>query len=116
MLTIALEGLKFYAYHGLYREEQIIGNHFVLDIQVSIPEPEDPESLSESVNYEVLHNIASRIMQTPQPLLEKVVHDITIQIKSAFPAVRHSRVMLKKQAPPLGGDVACSVVTLEKEY
>ena len=54
MLTIALEGLQFYAYHGLYPEEQIIGNHFILDIRVSIPEPEDPGSLNESVNYEVL--------------------------------------------------------------
>ncbi|GEP96798.1 dihydroneopterin aldolase [Chitinophaga cymbidii] len=116
MLTIALEGLQFYAYHGLYQEEQIIGNHFVLDIRVSIPEPEDPESLSESVNYEVLHAIARQVMQTPQPLLEKVVHDISVQIKSAFPAVRRSSVTLKKQAPPLGGDVACSVVSLEKEY
>lgn len=116
MLTIALEGLKFYAYHGLYREEQVIGNHFIMDIQVSIPEPEDPGSLSESVNYEVLHTIARRIMQTPQPLLEKVVHDISSEIKSAFPAVRHSKVTLKKQAPPLGGDVACSVVALERTY
>lgn len=116
MLTIALEGLQFYAYHGLYREEQIIGNHFVLDIRVSIHEPEDPESLSESVNYEVLHTIARQVMQTPQPLLEKVVHDISVQIKSAFPAVRRSSVTLKKQAPPLGGDVACTVVSLEKEY
>lgn len=116
MLTIALEGLQCYAYHGLYPEEQIIGNHFTLDIQVSIPEPEDPADLDESVNYEMLYTIARRIMQTPQPLLETVVHDITTAIKTAFPAIHHSRVSLKKQAPPLGGDVARSVVILEKSY
>ncbi len=116
MLSIALEGLKFYAYHGLYPEEQVIGNYFLLDIEVSIPEPQHPSSLPESVNYEVLHAIARRIMATPQPLLEQVVHDISVTIKSTFPAVSRSKVVLKKQAPPFGGDLAFSAVTLEKQY
>ncbi len=116
MLHIALEGVKFYAYHGFYKEEQVIGNHFVLDIKVSIPEPEHPSQLSESVNYEGLYAIAEKVMQTPQALLEQVVHDITAAIKQQYPGVQASAVALRKQSPPFGGDVAFSAVTLEKQY
>ncbi|RPD41605.1 dihydroneopterin aldolase [Chitinophaga barathri] len=116
MLTIALESIKFFAYHGLYKEEQVLGNHFILDVQVSIPEPEHPSMLSESVNYEELYSIARRVMEVPQPLLEQVVHDITAAIRAKYPYVTHSKVTLRKQAPPFGGDLAFSVVSLEKQY
>jgi dihydroneopterin aldolase len=116
MLHIALEGIKFYAYHGFYQEEQVIGNHFLLDVKVSIPEPEHPSSLAESVNYEGLYAIAQRVMEVPQALLEQVVHDITVAIKTQYPGVQSSVVALRKQSPPFGGDVAFSAVTLEKQY
>ncbi|MBO9151439.1 dihydroneopterin aldolase [Chitinophaga sp. GCM10012297] len=116
MLTIALESARFFAFHGLYQEEQVLGNHFILDVQVSIPEPEHPSMLSESVNYEELYNIACGVMKVPQPLLEQVVHDITAAIRERYPAVAHSKVTLRKQAPPFGGDLAYSVVSLEKHY
>lgn len=116
MLTIALEGIKFYAYHGFYPEEQVTGNHFIMDVRVCLPEPEHPSSLAESVNYEGLYAIAEKIMQSPQPLLEQVVHDITVAIKQRFPGIRSSMVALRKQSPPFGGDVACSLVSLEKQY
>ncbi|MCO6477363.1 MAG: dihydroneopterin aldolase [Phaeodactylibacter sp.] len=35
MATIALEGMRFFAYHGYYEEEQILGNEFVVDIFVN---------------------------------------------------------------------------------
>lgn len=116
MLTIALESVRFFAYHGLYKEEQVLGNHFILDVQVSIPEPEHPSMLVESVNYETLYNIACKVMEVPQPLLEQVVHDITAAIREKYPSVTHSKVTLRKQAPPFGGDLAYAVVSLDKQY
>ena len=35
MATIALEGMRFYAYHGYYEEERILGNEFILDVYVN---------------------------------------------------------------------------------
>lgn len=116
MLTIALERLKFYAHHGYYQEETIIGNYFILDISVKIAEPAHPSSLDGSVNYEVLYAIAAEVMKTPQLLLEQVVQDISASIKKRYPAILYTYVSLRKQAPPLGGDVAYSKVALEKQY
>ncbi len=32
MAQIALENMEFYAYHGCFSEEQIIGTHFIIDL------------------------------------------------------------------------------------
>ncbi len=39
MPTIALEGMRFYAYHGYYEEERILGNEFILDVYVNTETP-----------------------------------------------------------------------------
>jgi dihydroneopterin aldolase len=41
LLTIHLNNLLFHAYHGLYEEEQILGNNFEVNItihQLSVPQ------------------------------------------------------------------------------
>ncbi|WP_298708556.1 dihydroneopterin aldolase [Chitinophaga sp.] len=116
MLTIALESVRFFAHHGFYEEERIIGNHFLLDVLVQLPEPEHPSHLAESVNYEALFSISKEVMEVPQALLEQVVHDISEKVKARFPVIRYSKVTLRKQAPPFGGDLAWSCVALEKQY
>ncbi len=116
MLTIALESMRFFAYHGFYHEERILGNHFMLDVLVQLPEPEHPSQLAESVNYEGLYDISKQVMAVPQVLLEQVVHDISASIKEVFPVISYSKVTLRKQAPPFGGDLAWSCVALEKQY
>ena len=32
MGVIAIEGMQFYAYHGRYQEEQVVGNQFIVDV------------------------------------------------------------------------------------
>jgi dihydroneopterin aldolase len=116
MLTIGLEKVSFHAYHGLYPEETIIGNEFILDLSVRIPGAVPIDDLSETVNYQGLYEIAKEIMATPKPLLEEVVYAITDAIKQRYPAVMHSSVTLRKMNPPMGASIRNSLVSLEKDY
>jgi dihydroneopterin aldolase len=34
MALIALEGMKFYAFHGVYEAERVLGNDYVVDVTV----------------------------------------------------------------------------------
>ena len=34
MGIISLEGMDFFAYHGCFTEEQIIGTHFIVDLHL----------------------------------------------------------------------------------
>jgi dihydroneopterin aldolase len=116
MLTIALEQVHFHAFHGYYPEETILGNDFILDIQVRIPATTPVGDLSDTVNYQGLYTIAAAAMNIPRALLEEVVFDISQEIKQTYPAVQYSTVTLRKMNPPMGASIRNSMVSLEKQY
>lgn len=116
MLTIGLEEVHFHAFHGLYPEEAIIGNEFIVDVHVTIPGTHPVDSISETVNYQGLYNIVKKIMAIPQPLLEQVVYSMSDAIKHKYPEIQRSVVSLRKMNPPMGASVRNSVVSLEKNY
>ena len=116
MLTIGLEQARFHAFHGLYPEEGITGNEFIVDVYVTIPGTQQVDSLDETVNYQGLFSIVKTVMEVPRPLLEEVVYDISAAIKQQYPGVQKSVVTLRKMSPPMGADIRNSVVSLEKNY
>lgn len=126
MAIIALEGVQFFARHGYYEEEQVLGNTFVLDVIVSADtemaaetdelyeeleeeEIEEDEPAATTVNYEVLYFICQMEMKTPAKLLETVVDRIANRIEE-FDNVRGYLVRLRKLSPPLGGRVGSAWV------
>ncbi|NLR62155.1 dihydroneopterin aldolase [Chitinophaga polysaccharea] len=116
MLTIALEQASFYAYHGLYPEETILGNYFMLDVAVRIPGTVPVDDLSETVNYQGIYEIAQTVMAVPRPLLEEVVYELSAALKQRYPTIQHSIVTLRKMNPPMGASIRNSLVSLEKDY
>ena len=50
---IEIEGMKFYAYHGYFESERIIGNEFVVDIfiEVDCAAAGASEKLEDALNY-----------------------------------------------------------------
>jgi dihydroneopterin aldolase len=116
MLTIALEQVRFRAFHGFYPEEQVIGNDFIVDVYVTIPGITPVDDLSDTVNYQELFDVVKTVMAVPQPLLEQVVTDISTTIRERYPRVKKTVVTLRKLSPPMEADVRNSMVSLEKDY
>lgn len=126
MATIALEGVRFFARHGYYEEEQVLGNTFVLDVIVNADielaaetdelyedleeeEIEEDEPAATTFNYEVLYFICQREMKTPSKLLETVVERIAARIEE-FDNATGYLIRLRKLNPPLGGQVGSAWV------
>ena len=65
MGKIVLEGMKFFAYHGYYKEEQTLGNHFLVDVYVELYSQEKNE-------YETIYLIVKHEMAKTSKLLENV--------------------------------------------
>ena len=51
MGTILLEGMEFFAFHGCFKEEQIIGTKFIVDIQIEVAGRKNSEVLSPVPNH-----------------------------------------------------------------
>ena len=107
MGIISVEGMQFYAYHGCFKEEQVIGTHFSVDLSVETDTQaaELTDDLKATVNYQALFMLVSEEMDKPSRLLEHVARRILDRIKKEFPSVTSSRIKISKLNPPLGGQV-----------
>lgn len=102
-LTISLNDLQFYAFHGLYPEERLTGNTFIVSVELSYQPPEDKliETIGDTVNYAAVYALVKARMQTPSDLLETLAMLITEDIFSGFPAVTRIKTEIQKMHPPI---------------
>jgi dihydroneopterin aldolase len=111
-IIIGIENLYFFASHGFYEEETILGNKFALNLAISLPESKAiaPNSTLPMLSYETIFHIIQYEMETPSALLEHVVERIVNNIKSHFNFITQLRIQLKKLTPPLLGQVEATYV------
>lgn len=114
MITVSLKGAEFFAYHGYYPEEQLLGTKFIVDIDVSFQSAGDAGSddLSNTVNYEHLYNICCHEMKTPRKLIETVGNDIIEKVKAKYDFAEEIILVVKKKYPPFKGIIDHSAITL----
>jgi dihydroneopterin aldolase len=114
MITIALQGAEFFAYHGFYPEEQKLGCRFLVDIAVGFaPETNlKDDELNDTVDYEKLYYIACNEMKQTRMLIETVGQAIVDRIVERYSFVNTVQVVIKKLNPPLQGKVAFSSVSI----
>ena len=105
MGTISLEGLEFFAYHGVYDEEQKIGNKYAIDIviEADVAEAAQTDRLRDTINYEAIYKMAAEVMQHRARLLEHIGYQIIARIRAAYPNVESVSVAVSKFNPPVGG-------------
>jgi len=114
MVEINLNGAEFFAFHGYYPEEQLLGSKFLVDISVGFEPTGDlaEDELLNTVNYEQLYNIACEEMKITRKLIETVAQAIADIIKQKFPFVENTKVSIQKINPPLKGKVGHSSVVI----
>jgi dihydroneopterin aldolase len=102
---VALEGLEFHAYHGVYPHERSSGNKFEVDIDVEteFQDTAFQDDLSGTINYEDLYRLVKTEMDKPSKLLETVGHAIAKKILHSFESAISVEVKISKFNPPIGG-------------
>jgi dihydroneopterin aldolase len=115
-ITIELENMKFYAYHGHYEVEQTVGNHFLVNLSVETDAYAATQSdrLKDALDYQRLYAVVKEEMEVPSHLLENVANRIAIRIEAEFVSVTKIRVKISKLNPPMGGEMQQVSVTLER--
>ncbi len=105
MAYIQLEDLEFYAYHGHFKEEQQIGNKFLMSILIKtdIKKTAETDNLSDAVDYVSIYKIAQEEMQKTSKLLETVIMRIVKRLFTTYPQIEYVDVSLSKLNPPIGG-------------
>ncbi len=112
---IGLEGMEFYAYHGVYQEEQIIGGKYIVDVwvQTDATSARQNDDLNGTVNYELIYNAVKQNMQEPVLLIEHLAQKIINTLRTFVVKEDIIKIKLKKIHPPLGAKVEASVIEIE---
>ena len=107
MGQIQLNGMEFYAYHGCYPEEQVIGNHFLVDITMDtdMEKVSNSDDLDDALNYADVYKLIEEEMAIRSRLLEHVSARMLDKLFECFPQLNKAEVCVAKLNPPIGGKV-----------
>ena len=105
MGLIQLEKMEFYAYHGHFKEEQIAGNRFLvnLTIDADLNKPAVSDNLEDAINYQRIYELVSIEMKKKSHLLENIAKRITDAIYEHHKTIKAITVKISKINPPVGG-------------
>jgi dihydroneopterin aldolase len=117
MSTISIEQMEFYAYHGCFKEEQIIGTRFLVDLYLETDtiKAEKSDDLTDTVNYQEVYLLVKKEMEIKSKLLEHVGRRILDSVKQKFPQITSASLKISKMNPPLGGKMNNVSLTMRVE-
>lgn len=110
---IEIDNLRFHAYHGVMKQEQSVGNDYVLSLKIhcDVTSAMMSDCVDDTVNYAEAAAIAEREIKQPSQLIERVAYRIAEKELAAFPRISSITVRLTKIAPPIAMD--CDGATVE---
>jgi dihydroneopterin aldolase len=113
--TIAVEGIKLYAYHGCLEEEALIGGQYIVDIymKTDFSEAAKTDELAQTIDYCAVYEIAKAEMAIRSKLIEQVVERIHVRLMKEFSLIQQARVRITKLNPPMNGNVEKVYVEIE---
>jgi 7,8-dihydroneopterin aldolase/epimerase/oxygenase len=116
MGLIQVEGMEFYSFHGHYREEQIVGNKFLVDltIETDMTGPADSDNLKDAVNYQQAYEIVKSQMEKKSHLLEHIAGRILDSLYAEMKGIKKVTVKVSKMNPPMGGKIQSVSVVMSR--
>ncbi len=116
MGLIHIEGMEFYSFHGHFKEEQIVGNKFIVDltIETDMDKASASDNLKDAVNYQRAYEIIRQEMEKKSHLLENIAGRILEALHTELTGIRKATVKVSKMNPPVGGKIHSVSVVLSK--
>lgn len=103
MDKIILAGMEFYGYHGMASQEQVLGQRFVVDVELflDLRQAGRLDEPGHTVDYAAVAELVRTILEgSPRKLIEAVAEDVASAVLAQFP-VAEVLVRVKKPQAPL---------------
>ena len=103
MGKILLEGMEFFAYHGVYQEERETGQFFSVDLEILADYSKacHSDKLEDAIDYVQIYELVKAEMAIPSSLLENVAQRIIDSIRKNFEQIESIKVKITKLQPPI---------------
>ena len=105
-MYIRMEGMKFYAFHGVLPQENLVGANYYIDLKLktAFSRAAEPDELEGTVSYADIYTSVKEEMNMPSKLLEHVCQRIARRIFHDFPTIETVDISLFKENPPMGAN------------
>lgn len=117
MGKIIIEEMEFYAFHGHYQEEQIVGNRFLVDLEIEtdLAPAAESDQLADAVNYQMAYQLIKKEMRRKKSnLLENIAKRILDTLYNEMTGITKATVRIRKMHPPMGGPIRSVGVTMSR--
>jgi dihydroneopterin aldolase len=116
MGLIRLEDMEFYSFHGHYKEEQIVGNKFLIDLEIEtdIEHAGYSDKLEDALDYQIAYGLVKSEMGIKSKLLENIALRILDSLYANMKGIKRATVKIKKMNPPIGGKIGSVSVTMSR--
>jgi dihydroneopterin aldolase len=101
---IILNDLGFYGYHGLFSEENSLGQRFFIDLQcgVDLTGPAETDTIGATVSYAAIYDVVKAAFETKRMhLIEAVGQNIVDALFDAFSDINWIIVRVRKPEAPI---------------
>ena len=117
MGEIAIEDMKFKAYHGLYDFEQKNGGEFSVSVYIDFDSEKvgKTDNVVHTINYEEILAITTHEMQITSKMIEHVAYRIVHSLQLHFKNIEQIKLRITKHQPPLAGSVGSVFFEIEKK-
>lgn len=107
MGLIRIEQMEFYSFHGCFEEERIVGNRFIVDLEMETDMSRacETDSIDDALNYQTAYDLIREEMKTKSYLLEHIAGRISGSLLRNFPGLEKVSVKVSKMNPPMGGKI-----------
>jgi dihydroneopterin aldolase len=114
MGIIRIEQMEFYSFHGCYEEERIVGNRFIVDLELDYDCTRAcaTDRIGDALNYQTAYDLVKEEMKTKSYLLEHIAGRILDVLFAGFPELEKATVKVSKLNPPMGGKIKAVSVEL----
>ncbi|MBK8845995.1 MAG: dihydroneopterin aldolase [Bacteroidetes bacterium] len=114
-MTLYINNIRCYAYHGCLPEENIIGQWYRTDIELQLNNAASLQSdkLEDTVDYTLIHDVVRKEMKQPAKLIEHVAWRIGTALQNTLQHVSYLKVMVTKFNPPVNGMIGDVCVAVE---
>lgn len=103
MDKMTLRGMRFFGYHGVFAEENKLGQQFIVDLTLllDLAEAADTDNLEATINYAEIHAFVKTIVEGPPfKLIEALAGHIASAVLDAYTSVNEVTVSVTKPHPP----------------
>jgi 7,8-dihydroneopterin aldolase/epimerase/oxygenase len=104
--TITLKNCAFFAHHGAFQEEAVLGQRFFVDAEIDVPAGRalTDDDLTDTMHYGHAFEVIEQVVTTTRrALIEALAQDVALALCEKFPMIRRVAITVRKPSVPIAG-------------